>query len=262
MYFFRHRRRIEASVIALVVMTLAATSAPAAETPAPAVADETDTGIADVIVTARSRSESAQKVPISITAISGEQIAKQGAFNLKQIAQQLPGLNIQGFSGRNQTITIRGIGTNSGGTNDGLEQGVGLYVDGVYRRRTGSVITDLIDIDSIQVLRGPQGTLFGKNTVAGAIDIKTRTPGPDPEIRAEAGYGSKDYARLYLAANLPLTEDLAVRASYLRTSRSGLIYNSRYRQDWDNLDNHAARLDLLYRPTDAFKVRLIADYSI
>ncbi|WP_165927148.1 TonB-dependent receptor [Sphingomonas sp. BK235] len=248
---------------ALALEASTPTAPVAADEPKPEdeVADQP--GGADITVTARYRRESAQDVPIAITALAGDTLERQGAFNLKQVVQQLPSLNIQGISGRNQTITVRGIGTNAGGTNDGLEQGVGLYVDGIYRPRTGSVITDLIDVESIQLLRGPQGTLFGKNTVAGAIDIRTREPSFDgPEGRAEISYGNYDYLRGYLAVGAPLTDDLAVRVSYLRTQRDGLIYNTTYRQRWDGLDNHAARFDLVWKPRDDLKLRLIADYSL
>lgn len=212
-----HRR--PAHIILALLGSAAALSLPAtsfAQSPEPE-GEAGEAAVQDIVVTARYRKEDAQKVPIAISAISGDRIAAQGAFNLKQSIQQLPSLNIQGFSGRNQTITIRGIGTNSGGTNDGLEQGVGLYVDGVYRPRTGSVITDLIDVESIQLLRGPQGTLLGKNTVAGAIDVKTRAPSFTNEARAEASYGNYDYARGYLSLNAALSDTLAVRLSYLRT---------------------------------------------
>ena len=216
----------------------------------------------EITVTARYRKESAQKVPIGITSVPAAQLEKQGAFNLKQIVQQLPSLNIQGISGRNQTITIRGIGTNAGGTNDGLEQGVGLYVDGVYRPRTGSVITDLIDIESIQLLRGPQGTLFGKNTVAGAIDIKTREPSFTSSAEAEISYGNYNSLRGYLSLDSKINDDIAFRVSYLRTQRDGLIYNTTYGKHWDGLDNHSARFDILFTPSTNFKFRLTADYSI
>jgi iron complex outermembrane receptor protein len=230
--------------------------------PAAPDADDATDNVGDIIVTARYRKESGQKVPISLTSIAPEQLDRQGAFNLKQLTEQLPGLNVQGYSGRNQTITIRGIGTNSGGTNDGLEQGVGLYVDGVYRPRTGSVITDLVDIESIQLLRGPQGTLFGKNTVAGAIDIQTREPVFAPEARGELSYGNYNYFRGYLSLNSTIGDDIAFRISYLHTQRDGLIYNTNYREKWDELNNNAARLDLVWKPSDSFKLRFIADYSI
>ena len=221
-----------------------------------------DAEVSEITVTARYRTESVQKVPIGITTLTNTQLANQGVSSLKQVVQQLPSLNIQGFSGRNQTITIRGIGTNAGGTNDGLEQGVGLYVDGVYRPRTGSVITDLLEVDSIQLLRGPQGTLFGKNTVAGAIDIKTREPSFDPEARLELTYGNYNQLRAYGSIDAALNDKVAFRFSYLRSQRDGIIYNTTFRKDWDNQDNHAGKFDLLYKPTDSFKVRLIADYSI
>ncbi len=251
--------------LSLPALLLASASASALFSATPASAADAAAAlpqVEEINVTARYRKESAQKVPISITALPAEQIAKQGAFNLKQLVQQLPGLNIQGISGRNQTITIRGIGTNAGGTNDGLEQGVGLYVDGVYRPRTGSVITDLIDIDTIQLLRGPQGTLFGKNAVAGAIDIKTREPSFEPEAKAELSYGNYNYLRGYLSLDSKINDDLAFRVSYLRTQRDGLIYNTSFGKHWDGLDNHSARLDILYAPTTDLKFRLIADYSI
>ncbi|MFW2829408.1 TonB-dependent receptor [Sphingomonas sp. ID0503] len=236
--------------------------APAIAAEAEAAAAPASAEVEEITVTARYRNETVQDVPIGISAISGGQFERQGATTLKQVLQQLPSLNIQGFSGRNQTITVRGIGTNAGGTNDGLEQGVGLYVDGVYRPRTGSVITDLPDVESIQLLRGPQGTLFGKNTVAGALDIKTREPVLDQEIQAELSYGNHDYLRGYVALNSTLNDDVAFRISYLRTQRDGLIYNTRYREDWDNLDNHTAKFDLLYKPSEDFKLRFIADYGI
>ncbi|HEX7872352.1 MAG TPA: TonB-dependent receptor [Sphingobium sp.] len=251
------------SFLATVSVGAIAHAADAPQAASPASADaEGDAGVGDIVITARHRTENVQKVPIAISSLSGEAFAAQGATNLRQIVQQLPSLNIQGFSGRNQTITIRGLGTNAGGTNDGLEQGVGLYVDGVYRPRTGSVITDLMDIESIQLLRGPQGTLFGKNTVAGAVDIKTREPGFTPERRAEISYGNYNALRIYAAGETGLTDTLAIRLSYLHSQRDGLIYNTRYGKDWDNYRNDQVRADLVYKPTDSFKVRLIADYGI
>jgi iron complex outermembrane receptor protein len=216
-----------------------------------------------VVVTARYRAEDAQDVPIPITTLSSDQLkALSGTSNLKQVFQQLPSLNIQGYSGRNQTITIRGIGTNAGSTNDGLEQGVGLYIDGVYRPRTGTAITDLVDVDSIQVLRGPQGTLFGKNTVAGAVDIRTAEPAFKRSISGDLSYGNYNYVRGVLSFTEPLTDDLTFKATYLRTSRDGWIYNTTFHAGWDNLDNDAARLDILFKPSEHFKDRLIFDYSM
>jgi iron complex outermembrane receptor protein len=254
------RRKLQRRGFAWLLAGAGLAAAPAAFA-APA-GDPSGGDVTEITVTARHRSESAQQVPIGITAIAGAQVDEQGAFNLKQVVQQLPSLNIQGYSGRNQTITIRGIGTNAGSTNDGLEQGVGLYVDGVYRPRTGSVITDLIDVQSIQVLRGPQGTLFGKNTVAGAVDIITPEPGFIPQVKVEGTYGNYNYARGAISIDTPLSDTLAFHASYLHASRDGLIYNTTYHQKWDNLDNDAARVDLLWKPDSDFKLRVTGDYSL
>jgi iron complex outermembrane receptor protein len=243
--------------------------APVAAAPGPAagatpVEPATDGGtLGAVVVTARYRPEDVQDVPIPITTMSSDQLkALSGTSNLKQVFQQLPSLNIQGYSGRNQTITIRGIGTNAGSTNDGLEQGVGIYIDGVYRPRTGTAITDLIDVESIQVLRGPQGTLFGKNTVAGAIDIRTAEPGFKRLLTADLSYGNYNYVRAALSFTEPLTDYLTIKATYLRTSRDGWIYNTTFHTEWDNLDDDAGRVDILFKPSDHFKDRLIADYSM
>ncbi|MEG3151285.1 Plug domain-containing protein [Sphingomonas sp. ZT3P38] len=182
--------RTAASTLILLLAATALTPAYAADTPATpdpsATPPETDAPGEDILVTARYKNETLQDVPIAITALSAAQIdGVGGQTSLKNLAYFTPSVTIQGFSGRNQTITIRGLGTNSGGTNDGLDQGVGLYIDGVYRPRTGTVINDQIDIESVQVLRGPQGTLFGKNTVAGAIDVRTKLPSFTPEVLAD-----------------------------------------------------------------------------
>jgi iron complex outermembrane receptor protein len=230
---------------------------------APAAEQAPDNVLAPVVVTARYRAEDVQDVPIPITTVTSDQLkALGGTSNLRQVTQQMPSLNIQGYSGRNQTITIRGLGTNAGSTNDGLEQGVGIYIDGIYRPRTGTAITDLIDVESIQVLRGPQGTLFGKNTVAGAIDIRTAEPAFTRSATGEISYGNYNYVRGYVAVTEPITDWLTIKASYLRTSRDGWIYNTTFNTYWDNLDDDAGRLDILFKPNDRFKDRIIADYSM
>jgi iron complex outermembrane receptor protein len=104
--------------------------------------------------------------------------------------------------------------------------------------------------------------LFGKNTVAGAIDITTPEPAFKRQVKGELTYGNYNYLRGYIALDTPLSETLALHASYLHTQRDGLIYNTRYHQDWDNMDNHAARVDLLWKPSSRFKWRVTGDYSV
>ena len=236
---------------------------PAPDAPAPdPAAPDPDAAGEDVVVTARYKNETLQTVPIAITALSTAQIeAVGGQTSIKALAVFAPSVTIQGYSGRNQTITIRGLGTNSGGTNDGLDQGVGLYIDGVYRPRTGTVIGDLLDVESVQVLRGPQGTLFGKNTVAGAIDVRTRAPTFDPEFAADLTYGNYNYMRAQASASGGLTDRLAIRLSGLVSARDGLVWNTTQQKDWDNYDNVVVKADLLWKPVDDLSIRLIADYG-
>jgi iron complex outermembrane receptor protein len=239
-----------------------AAPAPAAPAPAPDAPAAADGSSDDIVVTARYKNETLQTVPIAITALSSAQIgAIGGQTSIKNLANFTPSVTIQGFSGRNQTITIRGLGTNSGGTNDGLDQGVGLYIDGVYRPRTGTVINDLLDIDSVQVLRGPQGTLFGKNTVAGAIDVRTKLPSFTPEVSTDLTYGNYNYMRAQASVSGGLTDNLALRVSGLVASRDGTIYNTTQKKDWDDYTNVAVKADLLWKPSDTLSFRLTADYA-
>jgi len=238
---------------------LAAESGPASTEK---VTDPAEDRIGDIVVTARYKGDDLQKVPIAITALSAEQLASvPGDFSLRQLQRFAPSLQIQGFSVRNQTITIRGLGTNSGQANEGLDQGVGIYIDGVYYARTGTALNDLLDVDSLQILRGPQGTLFGKNTVAGAIDIRTRAPSFTPELSTSLTYGNYNYLRATASASRPLSDTLALRISASATTRDGTIRNTRYDQKWDDRHSYATKADLLWKPNDDFSVRLIADYS-
>jgi len=249
--------RSSAAALALLLAATAFTPAYASDTPTLAE----DSG-EDIVVTARYKNEMLQAVPIAITALSSAQIAAVGGqTSLKNLANFAPSVTIQGYSGRNQTITIRGLGTNSGGTNDGLDQGVGLYIDGVYRPRTGTVINDLLDLDSVQVLRGPQGTLFGKNTVAGAIDVRTKLPSFTPEVTTDLTYGNYNYVRAQASVSTGLTDTFAFRLSGLVAARDGTIYNTTQKKDWDNYENVAIKADLLWRPSDALTFRLTGDYA-
>jgi iron complex outermembrane receptor protein len=230
--------------------------------PTPAEASDSSEQVGDIVVTGRYKGDDLQKVPIAITALSAEQLASvPGDFSLRQLQRFAPSLQIQGFSVRNQTITIRGLGTNSGQANEGLDQGVGIYIDGVYYARTGTALNDLLDVESLQVLRGPQGTLFGKNTVAGAIDIRTRAPSFTPEMSLSLTGGNYRYIRVQASASVPLSSTLALRLSGSANSRDGTIRNTRYNDDWDDRRSYGGKADLLWKPSDDFSIRLIGDYS-
>ncbi|MCU0381721.1 MAG: TonB-dependent receptor, partial [Chitinophagaceae bacterium] len=129
--------------------------------------------IVEVVITSRRRSEAAQDVPIAISIVTGRQLDETGSFNVNRIKEFVPTVQFYSSNPRNTTLNIRGLGSTFGLTNDGIDPGVGFYIDGVYYARPAATAMDFIDIDQVEVLRGPQGTLFGKNTTAGAFNITT-----------------------------------------------------------------------------------------
>jgi outer membrane receptor protein involved in Fe transport len=141
----------------------------------------------EILVTARRRQEASQDVPLAISVIGGEHLDNTGAFNVGRLQQLTPTLQFYTSNPRNSAVNIRGLGAPFGLTNDGIEQGVGIYVDDVYYSRAASSTFDFLDVARIEVLRGPQGTLYGKNTTAGALNITSRQPSFDFEGRAEGG---------------------------------------------------------------------------
>ncbi len=217
--------------------------------------------VEQVVVTARRREENAQDVPIALTVLGGETLEKTGTFNVQGITQLAPSLQYGSFNPRNTTVNIRGLGNNVGLANDGLEVGVGFYIDGVYYSRPAAATFDLTDIQRIEILRGPQGTLFGKNTTAGALNVITRAPSFTPEGQVELTIGNEGFVQAKGSVSGPLSETLAGRLSLSSTKRDGLIHNVTTGEDVNNQDNFAVRGQLLWKPSDTFSVRLIADYN-
>ncbi len=216
----------------------------------------------DIIVTARRVQEKAQDVPIAISVVTAQTLEKTGNYNFNQLQQQVPTLQVSGTNPRNSAATIRGLGANSSIAVDGLEYGVGFYVDGVYYGRPGQAQFDLIDLQQIEVLRGPQGTLFGKNTTAGAINITTREPSFTPEATIEGQLGTYNYQQIRASASLPILDDkVAVRLSIADTHRGGFLTNAYDGSDAENYDNFSARGQLLIKPADNLKIRIIGDYA-
>lgn len=225
----------------------------------PANAAETP---ADIVVTARRRQERAQDVPIALSVISGQQLAARGDYRLDQVQQLVPSLQVFSFNPRNTNINIRGLGSNVALTNDGLENGVGLYIDNVYYGRVGQSQFDLVDLDRIEVLRGPQGTLFGKNTTAGAINITTRLPSFTAGFEGQADIGNYDFRQLRGSLTGPLIDGLlAARLSVSYTDRGGFLYDTTTHRKVHDYTNFAARGQLLFTPAANLSVRIIGDYS-
>ena len=215
----------------------------------------------DIVVTARHRAENSQSVPLAIAVIGGEHIDNTGSFNVGRLQQLTPALQFYSSNPRNTSVNIRGIGAPLGLTNDGIDQGVGIYVDDVYSARVASATFDFLDVAQIEVLRGPQGTLYGKNTTAGAISITTRQPTFDYEGRAEVTVGNLGFIQAKGAVSGPITDKLAVRIAASRTSRDGTLYNVTTQQDVNSQDNLGLRGQLLWKPVDALSIALAGDYS-
>jgi len=230
---------------------------------APAIVDALAADAAgEIVVTARHRDEDAQDVPIALSVVSSETLANTGNFTLGQVQQLVPSLQVFSFNPRNTNVNIRGLGSNVALTNDGLENGVGFYVDNVYYGRPGQSQFDLVDLAQIEVLRGPQGTLFGKNTTAGAINITTKAPTFDPEFFGEATLGTYGYHQVKGSVSAPIIADkVAFRLSVADTHRDGFltnIYDGSKAQDYDNF---SVRGQLLVTPSEDLSIKIIGDYS-
>jgi iron complex outermembrane receptor protein len=240
--------------------------------PIPAVAQD-DQGAQETIknqqvqitVTARRRVEDVEKVPIAVSVVGRDLLDTSYTVNTQALSLLVPALNYSSANPRNTAITIRGLGSSVvavSQANDGLEPGVGFYVDQVYHARPASAAFDFTDINQIEVLRGPQGTLFGKNTTAGAISITTQSPTFTPEARQELSVGSYDFVQAKASASGPLFgQTLAFRISGLATRRDGVIRNVRTGQDQNTIGNQAVRGQLLFKPSDVLQVRLSADFA-
>jgi iron complex outermembrane receptor protein len=214
-----------------------------------------------IIITARRREETAQEVPLAIATLDGRTINETGAFSIQRIQQLAPTLQVYSSNPRNTSVNIRGIGVPFGLTNDGFEQGVGIYVDDIYYSRPASAVFDFLDVAQVEVLRGPQGTLYGKNTTAGAVNIRTNQPSFDFEGSAEVTAGNLNFKQVKAAVSGPLSDTVAARIAIAGTGRRGTIYNVTT-HDWINAqDNLGIRGQLLWRPSDTLDVTLTGDYS-
>ena len=251
--------KIQASILAISAVLGAAPalaqSAPPADADQPADPDE-------IIVTATLRNENLQDVPIAVTAFSGATLDKAGVRDVKsfeQVAASFNANSTQSESG-GTTLRVRGVGTT--GNNTGLESAVGIFIDGVYQSRPGVALGDLLDVQQIELLRGPQGTLFGRNTSAGAVSIKTAKPNLNAvEGFANATYGNYNLMNLQAGVSLPLADHTAgIRLSAAWRDRDGFMTNAVGGKSNDK-NRYIVRGQFYYEPNNVFNVRLIGDYS-
>jgi iron complex outermembrane receptor protein len=252
------------------ILPLAATPALAADTAAADTAAPADqstsagTGQSDndtIVVTARRRAETAQQVPLAISVVGGDHIDATGAFNVGRLQQLTPTLQFTSSNPRNTSVNIRGLGSPLGLTNDGIEQGVGIYVDDVYFARVASSTFDFLDVKQIEVLRGPQGTLYGKNTTAGAINITSRAPTFEPEGRFEISAGNLGFTQAKAAVSGPVSDTLAVRLAASLTRRDGTIFNVTTKKWVNSQENLGLRGQLLWKPSNGVEFTLAGDFS-
>ena len=223
---------------------------------------QTEASGGDIVVTARRRAESAQDVPIAMTALNNEQVAVPGSIGLTQVAQLAPSLQITATNARQTNINIRGLGATPAFASLGLEYGVGVYVDQVYYSRPAQAAFDLYDLQQVEVLRGPQGTLFGKNTTAGAIHITSQAPTFDPEFRGEVSVGNYQTLQVRATGSAPITDKLAVRLTVSDTERDkGFLKNVHDGSRKSDLHTFSIRGQVLFQPTEEFSLRVIGDYS-
>jgi iron complex outermembrane receptor protein len=215
----------------------------------------------EIVVTARRRAESLQDVPIAVTAYSGEALERQGALDITDISDTTPNVTLETSRGSNTTLTafIRGVGQQDPVA--GFEAGVGVYLDDVFLNRPQAAVLDIYDVERIEVLRGPQGTLYGRNTIGGAIKYVTRRLDQDPSIRARANLGMFRQADLILSASTPLTDAIRVGASGARLSRGGFGENLNNGLENYNRDLWATRGTVELEPNSNLFVRLSADYT-
>ena len=218
---------------------LAALPALAQDTPPPAAASEEDS--AAIVVTARRREETLVSVPIAVSAFSGAALERSGAIDISDLANVTPNTTLEASRGTNSTLTafIRGVGQQD--PVSGFEQGVGIYLDDVYLNRPQGALLDIYDVERIEVLRGPQGTLYGRNTIGGAVKYVTRMLPQEFSLKLKGSYGSYDQADGIISTSAPIGDLVRVGGAFARLSRGGFGENRTTGEDNYNKDIWAGR---------------------
>ncbi|RZV52483.1 MAG: TonB-dependent receptor, partial [Sphingomonadaceae bacterium] len=221
--------------------------------------DDQDTSA--IVITATRRNEALSDVPLAVSAVTAEQLKNTGADDIRALTQVSPSLLVSSTSSEaaGGVARIRGVGTV--GDNPGLESSVAVFIDGVYRSRTGVGLTELGAIERIEVLRGPQGTLFGRNASAGLISIITAKPRFDTEVAGAITLGNYDYRRFDLSATGGLSDTVAARIDGVYVQRDGFLEDVISGRTVNDRDRWLVRGQLLFEPTSDLSIRLIGDYA-
>nr|WP_259741207.1 TonB-dependent receptor [Pseudomonas fluorescens] len=211
-----------------------------------------------VTVEARRRSEDAQQVPTAMSVLGAQTLEEQRLYRLQDLQQAMPSVNVAFMHARQSSLSIRGLGNNP--ASDGLEGSAGIYLDNVYLGRPGMAVFDLLDVEQIELLRGPQGTLFGKNTTAGVLNITTRRPSFTPQGSLSTSVGEDGYTQTQASFSGPLNDTLAGRIAAYRTRENGYVENDFDGHTLGGGVRQGARGQLLFQPNEDFNLRWLADY--
>jgi iron complex outermembrane receptor protein len=258
---FHKPARLTGVLLGATALTVMASAAMAQTAPAASAASAAVQGPGDIVVTARHRSESLQKVPVAVAVVTGAQARAQSLNDLQDIATTVPSIDFRtGASNKDRTIFVRGIGTIS--TSPGVETSVSMVVDGVVMSRPGMATLDLLDIDHIEVLQGPQGTLFGKNASAGVINVVTQNPTATPHAFVEGSYFEGNEYRLKAGVSGPILGDqLEGLISGFYGHYDGNVHDLNSNELVNGYTHEGVRGKLLARPTDDLTLTLSADYT-
>ena len=226
---------------------------------APAPDGDAASDIQKVVVTARRREESLQDVPVSVTAFSADQLSKQGVPDVTALALALPNTTLKASRATNSTLTafIRGVG--QADPLAGFESGVGIYIDDIYLARPQAAVADIYDVERIEVLRGPQGTLYGRNTIGGAVKYVTRKLGSKPDVRLRATAGNYGQLDGVATASTPISDTVRIGGTVARFKRDGFGTNLYTGAENYDKDVTALRLSAEFTPTPELFIRIAGD---
>jgi iron complex outermembrane receptor protein len=221
--------------------------------------DENEGGVAEIVVTAQRRAESAQDIPVAISAFGGEQIERSGIASLENIAPRVPSFYFGSFGAARPQLYIRGIGTRS--FDPGSESSVGVFADDVYLGRSSGSFGAMKDIERVEVLRGPQGTLYGRNTIGGAINVISKAPSEELTGNFEGGISNFGGYNLFAGLGGPIAGDKVMfRVAAWREERDGYVTNTASGKRFQGIENTGARARLTIAPTDTLKIDLSAEF--
>ena len=241
--------------LSLLALTVAAQGAAAAEAPQATDSSATGSGeIETVTVTAQHRTEISQDVPISLQVVSAQQILKLAATDLSTMNGYIPGLNVDGEQPTQPNYSLRGISVTDFGI--GTDSPIGIYEDGVYTGKTGGALLLFNDIQRVEVLKGPQGTLFGRNSAAGAISVVTNEPADDFAADAKARFGNYNTQYYEAMINAPLSDDVAMRVSFVDNHSNGWLHDATTGIRYDRDGDYGLRAQLRWNAPGDTKVRL------